>query len=94
MVLTGMWVRANIIHFWQDVWHGKEPFQTRFSLIYAIAKDKNSLIKDVYRDTDPFTWNMVVTRYLQDWELQEYENLLQLLFNIKLNSIMTASDGP
>lgn len=43
------------------------------------------LVKDVVDPVNPRQWNVVVNGNLWDWEIEEYENLLQTLANIHLS---------
>lgn len=65
------------IRFWKDLWCGTTVLQNSFPLIFAISKDKYITVRQASEDGR--TWNIEVTRYLQDWEVEEYEKLLQTI---------------
>lgn len=75
--------KGDKIRFWQDIWCGQMSLQNQFPHIYAIAKDKTTLLENAYGASTPLVWDVSVTRNLQDWEVMEYENLLQLLADVK-----------
>lgn len=52
-------------------------------MIFAIALKKNILVNEAYNSR---VWAVDVSRNLQDWEVNEYEDLLQLLANVRLNN--------
>lgn len=67
------WVvgRGSKVRFWQDVWYEDERFQTRFPLTFAIARDKELSVEKASGDASSSAW-----------EIEEYEQLLQVLANI------------
>lgn len=46
IVLIGL--LAEAIKFWQKVWFENTNFQTRFSCIFAIARDKHMLVESAF----------------------------------------------
>lgn len=54
-----------------------------FPLIFAISKDKDITVENAFEGGR--FWNVEVKRNLQDWEVEEYENLLQTLATILLS---------
>lgn len=47
-------------------------------MIFAFTRDKDMLIEKALGDDNCSDWTMVVNKNLQDWEVDEYRNLLQL----------------
>lgn len=82
------WVvgRGSKVRFWQDVWCEDERFQTHFPLTFAIARDKELSVEKTFGDASFFAWEIMASRNLQDWEIEEFEQLLQVLANIQLSS--------
>lgn len=75
--------RSNKIRFSQDKWCGNESLISRFPTIFNIAQKKDMLVTEVYNSS---VWSVDMSRHLQDWELNEYESLLQFLANVTLNN--------
>lgn len=61
-----------------------QTLSARFHLIHDISQDKKMLVKDATEPNLPGHWNIMVTRNLHDWEIEEYERLLQTLNSIHL----------
>lgn len=78
--------RGNKIRFWEDIWCGEENFQSKFPLIYKICSNKNCLLGNMFSNGNPGGWNINVTRNLNDWEVEEYENLLNTVNNLRPSS--------
>lgn len=57
-----------------------------FPMIYAIAQDKHLFVGEAFKDSDNRVRVVVVNRNMQDWEVAEYENFLQLMATVRLNS--------
>lgn len=45
------------------------------------------LIEKVFDMKNGNSWNIVVNRNLQDWEVEEHENMLSFLEPIRLNNM-------
>lgn len=55
--------------------------------IFAIAQSRGMVIEEAYRDISGSTeWMVNVTRNLNDWEVSEYEALLQVLAAQQISS--------
>lgn len=60
--------------------------QSQFPHIFAIARNKDILLENAYGISSPLTWNVTVTRNLKEWEVEEYENILQILVSVKMGT--------
>lgn len=60
---------------------------SHFPKIFEIVQFRNMVVKEVYKEHNGNRfWEVNVLRNLNDWEIQEYENLLSLLEAQKLNN--------
>lgn len=59
----------------------------QYPLIYAIAMDREALICDCFSGTygDVGNWYVVVSRNLNDWEIDEYARLIGTISKLSLN---------
>lgn len=55
-----------------------------FPRIYAVARNKERVKKAYEAVGGGWAWNVLIKRNLQDWELEEYVNLLLCLSSFKL----------
>lgn len=78
--------KGGKIHFWFDTWCISEAFNDRFPQIYALSKFKIALVEEVVPSDSPNTWNITVSRNLQDWEIEEYETLLLCLSHVQIKN--------
>lgn len=83
------WKMGNgaCIRFWKDLWVGDIKLMHRFPTICAIAHDKDIHVDKAYLGSDEGRdWEVQVCRNLQDWEMDEYCNLLSFLSEIRLGN--------
>lgn len=78
--------KGDKIRFWHDTWCGQMSLQSQFPHIFAIARNKDILLENAYGISSPLTWNVTVTRNLKEWEVEEYENILQILVSVKMGT--------
>lgn len=78
------------IQLWHDKWCGNERFVSRFLKNFAIAQHKLMFVKNAYNSN---MWTVDVSRNLQDWEVNEYVELLQLLAIVHLTTVWRGSFG-
>lgn len=72
--------RGDKIRFWLDRWVDEDSLQNRFPRIFELAQSKLLVVAEAYRVcSDRVEWSVNVTRHLNNWEIKEYENLLQIL---------------
>lgn len=85
-MLSGGWVGGNIIRFWLDEWSCNGKLKDQFPHINAITKIKYLVVEVAYVGGGlGLVWNVEVMRNLNDWEVGKYEDLLQMLSDIRLN---------
>lgn len=74
------------IGLWVDAWSEVGVLKARFLQIFAIIWYKDISVKEAYRDgAGGRVWHGKVMRYLDDWEINEYESLLSCLCFVSLN---------
>lgn len=67
---------------------------SNFPSIYATAQSKNMKIKDTYKIVNgSVIWLVNVSKNLNDWEVNEYEYLLQPLRLSRSTLVMTGFCG-
>lgn len=64
-------------HFWKDKWCTLRPLMLETPYIYSMVQNKNVMVMD-YWDQES-GWNVLVQRYLNDWEIDEMVHLLGIL---------------
>lgn len=75
------------IRFWDDNWMGDSNLKDRFPSIFAIATNKRAYVNELFmRSGTGGDWCVQVGRNLQDWEVEEYCNLLNLLAGLSLGN--------
>lgn len=79
--------RGNKIRFWQDSWVEGGSLMSRFSLIFAISQSRNMVSKEAFNKVNGNRECVInVTKNLNDWEISEYEALMQLLAAQHINA--------
>lgn len=79
--------KGDKICFLEDMWIDEYKPKDTFPSIYAIAQDKSSLVQEMYSVRgDQWDWMVRLCRNLNDWEVVEYQELLILLSNFKLDN--------
>lgn len=72
--------KGDKIRFWQDRLAGKDRLQNLFPRIFEIAHSKGWAVADACRLCNGYVdWSVRVNRHLNDWEINEYEELLLTL---------------
>lgn len=60
-----------------------EGLEESFARFYSLAQNKNMTVEEALGDVGRGSgWEAAVTRNPNDWEIEEYENLLLFLSNI------------
>lgn len=78
--------RGKKVLFGHVIWLEEGRLKDQWPQIFTIAQTKNTMIMDAYEgDELRREWTVNVTRNINDWELEEYEALLQLLTTAHLN---------
>lgn len=78
--------RGDRLSFWKDNWMEGRSLKYQFPLIYSIAQSKDSIICNCFDGElrEEGEWQVVVTKNLKDWEINECGNLLGLLSGTSL----------
>lgn len=72
--------RGNKIRFWLDKWIGEDSLNNKFPRIFELAQSKLLVVAEADMDfNDRVQWSVDVSRHLNDWEIKDYEDLLQIL---------------
>lgn len=80
--------RGDSIKFWQDIWCGDRSLINRLPRIFAIAQNRNLLIRNALCASANGAYSVTISRNVQDWELAEFENFLQLMAKSQLHDRM------
>uniref|UniRef100_A0A1S4DD81 Reverse transcriptase zinc-binding domain-containing protein n=1 Tax=Nicotiana tabacum TaxID=4097 RepID=A0A1S4DD81_TOBAC len=88
---TSLWKKVNVsfkvgngshVRFWKDIWFGNCPLKESFPLLFQIANDPNSTVRE-YRSEN--AWAPLFRRNMHDWELDNFFVLLERLGNLTVN---------
>ena len=79
--------KGDRIKFWEDLWVIETPLKVRFPRLFNISLDQSSILKDLgLWDGATWVWNLIWSRQLRHWELEQSIALLDLLYNVNLAS--------
>jgi hypothetical protein len=80
---------GNSTKFWKDVWLGNQPLLSRFSRLFGISVQKETLVCDMGRwENGVWKWELKWRRSLFVWEegvVHELEDLLALVSLSEVN---------
>ncbi|GMJ00001.1 hypothetical protein HRI_003669300 [Hibiscus trionum] len=75
---------GHSIAFWHDTWIGEAPLQVNFPRIYALSSNKPGKVAEFgSKTTSGWVWNISLRRRIFDWELEQWNSLLNLLNSYK-----------
>lgn len=78
---------GDSIGFWDDTWLGDAKLKDCFPSIFAIARFKEAYMNEMFlRSCEGGEWCVRVGRILQDWEVENYCKLLNLLAGFSLRN--------
>uniref|UniRef100_A0A1U7V1A2 Uncharacterized protein LOC104212559 n=1 Tax=Nicotiana sylvestris TaxID=4096 RepID=A0A1U7V1A2_NICSY len=69
--------------FWTEKWIGDSTLKEAFPNLFLIARNTESLVS---HNREGNTWSPILRRNLQDWEVEDYIDLLKLLENRTINT--------
>ena len=73
--------------FWEDSWCGEEALCLTFPSLFNVAAHKEARVAEVWNCSRlNGGWSPTFLRALNDWELDEVERFLHLLFRRKINA--------
>lgn len=72
------------IHFLEDRWVGEVPLKDSFRSLFSLAIDPKEFVVNTFDDGGN-VWMLRLHRDLNEWELDEWYNLLSLLDGLKLD---------
>lgn len=86
-ILNTTFCKGDRVNFSQDRWLECGILRGNFPQIFTITKYKDILIIDSFKEIvgGKMKWQVNVLRSLNDWEINEYENLLSTLSLITLD---------
>lgn len=82
--------RGNRIKFWEDRWAGDGSLMSRIPRIFNIAQYKSLTVGESYQFINGrAVWAINVQRNMNNWEVAEYDGLLQAL---EVHRVSTSDD--
>ncbi|KAK9000846.1 hypothetical protein V6N11_081330 [Hibiscus sabdariffa] len=94
---VGVCLRTNLkiqvgdgasIRFWFDLWISETPLRFLFSRIFTVCSSKQGFIAEFGRKVDGrWLWEIPLRRQLFDWEVEQWNILLDLLHGFRSNNL-------
>jgi hypothetical protein len=73
------------IRFWHDLWCGNMPLKLCYPALYTIARFPNAWVVDNLSVVGVVSqWNVLFTRYAQDWEVEMVMSFYEQLYSIRI----------
>jgi hypothetical protein len=73
------------IRFWHDLWRGDRPLKLCYPALYTIAHSLDAWVVDnLYAVGGVAHWNVLFTRYAQDWEVEMVMSFYEHLYSIRV----------
>jgi hypothetical protein len=74
------------ICFWLDLWCGEVMLSRAFPLLFRIAQSREARVADYlcWQNGVPH-WDVRFTRLLQDWEVEPFQPMIDLLYSVKVH---------
>jgi hypothetical protein len=73
------------IRFWHDLWCGNKPLKLCYLVLYSISRFPNAWVVDnLFVVGGVAHWNVLFTRYAQDWEVEMVISFYELLYFIRI----------
>ena len=77
------------ISFWKDVWCGEEALSLMFPNLFRLTAQKNARVADLWDwDCGDGGWNPIFLRSFNDWEMEEVDRFLQVLYRKQIRPLM------
>ena len=77
------------ISFWNDVWCGEEALSLMFPNLFRLTAQKNARMADLWDwDSGDGGWNPIFLRSFNDWEMEDVDRLLQVLYRKQIRPLM------
>lgn len=73
---------GNNVRFWEEVWVGEVPLKLELPSLYHLCGDKECLVSDYWEGDG---WHITFRRALGDEDMKEWERLIVLLDDFRLN---------
>jgi len=71
------------INFWRDKWIGNSSLMVAYPNIFHIVREPNFTIQQYIKGN---SWNIILRRNIQYWEMEELVSLLAALHSVAINS--------
>lgn len=88
-ILQGFTFKVNSgtnIKFWSHKWLGEVTLQATFPRLFMLSTQKDAMIADLVNPRGQRYWNLLFKRQLRVWEDELYQNLLQILGAVQIQS--------
>ena len=77
------------ISFWKDVWCGEEALSIMFPNLFRLTAQKNARVADLWNwNSGEGGWNPIFLRSFNDWEMEEVNRFLQVLYNKQIRPLI------
>ena len=77
------------IRFWKDVWCGEEALSLMFPNLFRLTAQKNARVAELWNwDSGEGGWNPIFLCAFNDWELEEVDRFLQVLYRKQIRPLM------
>ncbi|XP_039017176.1 uncharacterized protein LOC120148050 [Hibiscus syriacus] len=81
---------GEAMEFWNDVWLGDVPLKILFPRLYVLSNNKAGKVMEfMVNNTSGWVWDIQMRRYLADWEIEQW---LQLIIMLNNTSLFPAED--
>ena len=77
------------ISFWKDGWCGEEALSLMFPNLFRLTAQKNARVADLWNwDSGEGGWNPIFLRSFNDWEMEEVNRFLQVLYSKQIRPLI------
>ena len=70
------------IHFWEDLWWGKQTLCSQFASLYRVISVKNPTVSNVLGNSFPLSWNFIFRRNLTDTKIDLLQRIMSSLSSV------------
>jgi hypothetical protein len=73
------------VRFWHDLWCGGRPLKLCYPFLYTLARFPDAWVVNNSSVVDGVAhWNVVFTRYAQDWEVEMVLSFYEQLYSLRI----------
>jgi hypothetical protein len=75
------------VRFWHDSWCGDRPLKLCYPILYTLTRFPDAWVVDNLFVVDGVAhWNVVITRYAQDWEVELVLSFYEQLYYTRIRN--------